>query len=205
MNADVESQAAENSEVGAGYAQILRIIGSALEEFQVESFDLEVKDNEYYIRGCAKTVNASAVPGERSSQLTGAWRKIRNRFFSQPSGVSFELHYTQENLRTLDLEGRAQRGSSAGYPNAQSLTETLRSAGGFLDSKRANLSALSMRGRWITLHYKSPQGHLVVEEHTAISLYNFWISMCARRANTVEVSRLSGKPKHFQVDAEELE
>jgi len=198
MDTNLESGVGTDAEANTAYAQIFRIIGSALEKLQVESFDLEIKDHEYSIHGYAKAVAANPA-----SNFAGAWRKIRSRFFSQPSGVSFELHYTQENLRDLELEGRSQRGNSPAYPDAQSLTETLRSVGGFLDSKQASLSRLSMRGRWVTLHYKSPQGHLVVEEHTAISLYNFWVSMCARRANAVQISPSSGRRKHFRVDTEE--
>jgi hypothetical protein len=202
MNTNLESEDRVDAKASTVYAQIFRIIASALEKLQVESFDLEIKHDEYYIRGYAKTDAANPALGrERSNNFAGAWRKIRNRFFPQPPGVSFELHYTPENLRDLELAGRSQRGSSPGYPHAQSLTETLRSVGGFLDSKQARLSRLSMRGRWITMHYKSPQGHLVVEEHTAISLHNFWVSMCARRANAVQISASPGR--RFRVDPDE--
>jgi hypothetical protein len=198
----VPLNAREKGEEGTiGYAQAFRIIGAALETLEVENFDLEIKGPEYWIRGCAKAPPNSMPARERT--FLGNWLKIRSRLFSQQSAASFEFHYTQDNLRELELKARSQRGASQIYPDAQSLSETLRSVGEFLDLKHAYLSRLSMRGRWVTLHYKSAQGHLVVEEHTATSLYSFWLGLCARRTVGDKTAPSLGARKHFRLDIEE--
>ncbi|HWP60118.1 MAG TPA: hypothetical protein VNL14_19650 [Candidatus Acidoferrales bacterium] len=199
-NVDAEREGADLAEPPSAfsYAQLFRTIASALAKLQVESFDLNIKEGVCEVRGFAK-----ALPGpseQRAHHLTGAWRRLRSRFFSPPAGAPFELRYTRASLRELELAGIAQRTNALRYPEPESFTETLRAVGAFLDSKGAKLSRLSMRGRWITLEYKSPQGHLVVEEHTAASLYSFWASMCAQRANA---GQISPGPKHFRVDIDE--
>lgn len=184
-----------------GYAQAFRVIGATLETLEVENFDLEIKNLEYWIRGCAKAT-AKPMPVE-GRKVFGNWLKMRKRLFSQQSGAAFELHYTQDNLRELELKGQAQRGTSQDYPEAQSLSEILRSVGELLDLKHVCLSRLSMRGRWITLHYKSAQGHLVVEEHTAASLYSFWVGLCARRSGGDKIAPSPGTRKHVRIDIAE--
>ena len=190
-------------EVTIDYAQAFRVIGAALEALKVENFDLEIKDLEYWIRGCAKEA-PNSVPVE-GRKYFGNWLKKRKRLFSQQSGAAFELHYTPDDLRDLELKGRALRGTSQGYPDAQSLSEILRSVGEFLDLKHVCLSRLAMRGRWITLHYKSAQGHLVVEEHTAASLHSFWVGLCARRAVTDKPTPTPGTRKQVRVEIAEQE
>ena len=198
----VQTNTGEKAQEGTiGYAQEFRVIGAALETLEVENFDLEIKDLEYWIRGCAKeSPNSAPVEGRK---FFGNWLKMRKRLFPQQSGASFELHYTQDDLRDLDLKGRSQRGTSQGYPDAQSLSEILRSVGEFLDLKHVCLSRLSMRGRWITLHYKSAQGHLVVEEHTAASLHSFWVGLCARRSVKDKPTPSQGTRKHLRIEIAE--
>jgi len=191
----------EVQEVTIGYAQAFRVIGAALEDLEVEDFDLEIKDLEYWIRGCAKDA-PNTVPVEKR-KFFGNWLKVRKRLFAPQSGAAFELHYTPADLRELELKGRAQRGTAQGFPDAQSLSETLRSVGEFLDLKHVCLSRLSMRGRWITLHYKSAQGHLVVEEHTAASLHSFWIGLCARRAGDDRPAPSGPARKHVRIEIAE--
>jgi hypothetical protein len=188
-------------EVTIGYAQAFRVIGAALENLEVEDFDLEIKDLEYWIRGCAKDAPNSAPVEKR--KFFGNWLKVRKRLFAPQAGAAFELHYTLADLCELELKGRAQRGTSQGLPDAQSLSEILRSVGEFLDLKHVCLSRLSMRGRWITLHYKSAQGHLVVEEHTASSLHSFWIGLCARRAVVDKPAPSPATRKHVRIEIAE--
>jgi hypothetical protein len=199
---DLQSSETKTEEGIVGYAPAFRLIGSAIETFKVESFDLEVKNDGYWIRGYARESSHNGTVHERTN-FFATWLRIRKRILPQQSGAAFEVHYTQDNLRELELKSRAQRGSVPAYPDSQSLPETLRCIGEFLDSKHASLSRLSMRGRWITLHYKSPKGHLVVEEHTATSLYSFWVSLCARRTSADKASLPSKGPKHFRLDGDE--
>ena len=57
--------------------------------------------------------------------------------------MDLEKHYTPQDLRQLDAEGRAKRRPFAGPPNLLSLSQVLRLAGNYVDRARGRLLRVS--------------------------------------------------------------
>jgi hypothetical protein len=96
--------------------------------------------------------------------------------------MDFEKHYSPEDLRALDREGRAKRRPFAGPPDLLSLSEVLRLAGNYVDRARGRLFRISWQDQsdkiqsitvqWEPLQDGQPsQSALTAIEELCIQIY----------------------------------
>jgi hypothetical protein len=162
------------------YAKELRTLGQALEAHEVSSVELEVESGVYFVRGKA-TVAQPAQPS--ISKL------IRDFVFgadSAPKAKDIEdisLRYTANEIKQLDDEARALRKDPSKTPDPHSLSQVLRGAGSYLDNKRTSLVGISIKGRWVTLRYRTAEGSLEQAKQDIEYFFNYWVKMYMRRKN----------------------
>lgn len=150
-------------------SQALRAIGQALEEVRLDDFDLERFDGGFVVR-------RHEPSSQEGKSLFGRIRR-RLRRGEDP----LELRYTMEDIETLDEKGKAQRTGEIGIPDFYSLSQFLRTVGGYVDQRRARLIAIFRRGLMLTIEYVKTDGQLVTEEHTVASFYNSFVQMYRHR------------------------
>jgi hypothetical protein len=98
------------------YSSILRCIGQSLEAIELKSIEVKTYGDNFIVQ---------------------AW----NRGTSMT--MDLEKHYSREDLRKLDAEGREKRRPFAGPPNLLSLSQVLRLAGNYVDRMRGRLLRVS--------------------------------------------------------------
>jgi hypothetical protein len=98
------------------YSSLLRCIGQGLEEMPLKALEVRTHGEEFILQG---------------------WHR------GTSMAMDFEKHYSLENLRALDREGRKKRQIFAGPPGLLSLPEVLRLAGTYVDRTRGRLIRVS--------------------------------------------------------------
>lgn len=98
------------------YSSLLRCIGQGLDEMPLKAIDVRTHGEEFVLQG---------------------WHR------GTSMAMDFEKHYSLEDLRALDRDGRKKRQPSAGPPDLLSLPEVLRLAGTYVDRARGRLIRVS--------------------------------------------------------------
>ena len=98
------------------YANALRCIGQSLEAMQLKAVEVKSHGDNYVIQ---------------------AWNK------GTSTSMDLERHCTPEDLRKLEMDGRAKRKAFSGPPNLLSLSQVLRLAGNYVDRMRGRLIRVS--------------------------------------------------------------
>lgn len=138
------------------YSSILRCIGQALSAMQLKAVEVRTHGEDIIVQ---------------------AW----NRGTSM--AMDFEKHYTPEDLRLLEAEGRAKRGAFTGPPDFLSVSQVLRMAGNHVDRMRGRLLRVSWQDQSdkiqsVTVQWESGQpgrdrgeSPLTVVEELCIHIY----------------------------------
>ena len=98
------------------YSSLLRCIGQSLEEMQLKAVEIKTHGDDLIVQ---------------------AWNR------GVAMAMDFEKHYSPEDLRALDREGRSKRRLFADPPDLLSLSEVLRLAGNYVDHARGRLIRVS--------------------------------------------------------------
>jgi len=98
------------------YSSILRCVGQSLEGMELKSVDIKSHGDDFIVQG---------------------WNR------GPSMAMDLEKHYTPEDLRKLDAEGRQKRKPFAGPPDLLSLSQILRLAGNYVDRMRGRLLRVS--------------------------------------------------------------
>lgn len=98
------------------YSSLLRCMGQGLEEMTLKAIEIRTHGDDLILQG---------------------WHR------GTTMAMDFEKHYSPEDLRALDKEGRKKRRAFAGPPDLLSLTEVLRLAGTYVDRTRGRLIRVS--------------------------------------------------------------
>src|SRR6478609_3584784 len=98
------------------YASTLRCIGQSLEAKELKSLEIKTHGDDFIVQG---------------------WNR------GPSMAMYLEKHYTPEDLRKLDAEGRQKRKPFAGPPDLLSLSQILRLAGNYVDRMRGRLLRVS--------------------------------------------------------------
>jgi hypothetical protein len=128
------------------YSSILRCIGQSLEDMGLKSIEVKTHGNNIIVQ---------------------AWNR------STSMAMDLEKHYTPENLRELEAEGRAKRRPSAGPPNMLSLSQVFRLAGNYVDRMGGRLIRVSWQDQSdkiqsLTVQWKTvPEGKETAESQGA--------------------------------------
>jgi hypothetical protein len=173
----------------APYAKSLRSIGQALEMLRFEAFDIESDGDDCLVRGVFQPSEDRAPEDLHSGPLPGIWRKLRRQDYAQAgfspvpwSAIVLELRYTPEEIDRLDHEGQARRRDPHGTPDADSLSQTLRAVGAYLDTKGVRLVGISRKNPFVIIRYQTPLQNRQEEQLTPTSLRDLWRTMYLRRA-----------------------
>ena len=98
------------------YSSILRCIGQSLERMELKSVDIKSHGDDFLVQG---------------------WNR------GPSMAMDLEKHYSPDDLRQLDAEGRQKRKPFAGPPDLLSLSQILRLAGNYVDRMRGRLLRVS--------------------------------------------------------------
>ena len=100
----------------SNYSSALRCIGQALQNQDIEVFDIKSYANSFHIQG-----------GDPNPPYTDL----------------IELDFSSEDITILDREGQARRGQSTDDVRFDSVAEILRAVGDYIDSKRVYLRRIN--------------------------------------------------------------
>ena len=129
------------------YASALRCFGQFLEGMELKALEIKTHNDDYILQ---------------------AW----NRGTSM--SMDLEKHFTLEDIRRLDAEGRANRRPFASPPNMLSLPQVLRLAGNYVDRMHGRLVRVSWQDQSdkiqsITVQWEASQaGREPVESQLAV-------------------------------------
>ncbi len=139
------------------YSKALRCIGQSLEEVALKALEVKTHGENYIVQ---------------------AWKK------GTSSSLDHEKHYTPDDIKTLEQEGRAKRKPFSGPFNPLNLSQVLRMAGNYVDLLRGRLVRVSWqdqsdRIQSITIQYEpfsvesgeGPDSHVTTIEELCIHIY----------------------------------
>jgi len=172
------------------YRRSLRAIGQGLEALCVEEFDLEAGNYHYVLNGHCKKIKAEAPP--KPNLLKDAFHFFRNNSKTHSSTrtpvkrilSSFEftgLRITGRDIVRFERQGKAQSSNATGTVNPQSISQTMRLAGSYLDYKKSRLLRLSWRSQSLTLWRRDGFGVESREIFTPANLYDLWVHQYKQR------------------------
>jgi hypothetical protein len=104
------------SHLGVRYAHVLRCIGQSLEALDLRSLELRTHGGNYVVQGWNRGI---------------------------PVSKEVDKQYTLDDIKKLEVEGRAQRKPAPGPPNLLSLSQVLRLAGNYVDRMHGRLIRIS--------------------------------------------------------------
>lgn len=128
---------------GIQYQVALRCIGQDLTPVLLEHLEITVQDRDFIAEG----------------RLMGA------------SGEALARRYTPENIKQLDELGDLRKTGGETTPDVSSLSESLRTVGRMVDSKRGRLIKLTKEQNKITFVYEDENGQALKEELYGLSIY----------------------------------
>ena len=147
-------------------AQILRAIGQVLERLSIDKFKLHYGDYSMIIRELAK----------------GGDKQFRDSRIIRP--CLRDLHYSFQEMESLDRQGRGHRLNPEGLPDSNSLTNVLRTAGNLVDLKSGQLAGVTRSDdRCLEIRYKTMRGGIQGEILDASDLYSLFVSCYLKRAD----------------------
>jgi len=172
-----------------GYSQPLRAMGQALEVINIQIFELEIAEDNVFIRG-----HVPLAPPDKqcdADQLRTIWGALPGAQDAFPehdrngSNAQIDLCYTARDIERLEEEGRSRRGTSHAVPDAWSLSQILRSIGAYLNQKRARLSNMMRQRDCIVIEYETSAGSTIKETLIMKDLYDLWVRMYLQRSERV--------------------
>jgi hypothetical protein len=179
------------SKASNSYRRSLRAIGQGLEALCVEEFDLEAGNYHYVVHGRCKKVKTEAPP-QKSNLLRDAFHFLSRNSKTHSSTrtpvkkilSSFEftgLRVTGRDIVRFERQGKARSSNAAGTLNPQSISQTLRLAGSYLDHKKSRLLRMSWRSQTLTLWRRDGFGVESREIFTPANLYDLWVHQYKQR------------------------
>jgi len=136
----------ENTPAKMRYSSILRCIGQSLETMELKSLEVKTHGDIFIVQAWSRGI---------------------------PMAMDLEKHYSPEDIRQLDSEGREKRRPFAGPPNLLSLSQVLRLAGNYVDRMRGRLLRVSWQDQSdkiqaLTVQWETVQpGKEAPESHAA--------------------------------------
>jgi hypothetical protein len=187
-----------------GYAEELRAVGQALEAQTFISVELEVEGDGYRVRAeVDQSKKADSSFGAIVKQLLlGFGSSLQTK--KQPTARAIETRYGAEEIQKLIQEGVARRLDTHTVPDYFSLSHILRQTGAYLDGLyHATLVRVTVKGDWITIHYRNGSGQLKEFTQDIQFFYDYWVKMYLRRSDR-PVPMLSMRPTYMAALEAEL-
>jgi len=150
------------------YHHDLRVIGQSLEAQNINVFELKCEMGRYLVNGSP----------EKPTSLRERLRLWRNR---DGDGNSRAISYDAQEIESLERLGRTRRAKAGGLPDFYNLSNLLRTLGGYLEAKNADLLQIQKQPLNVTLLYQNEGGHPYLEDRTIASFYEIFIAQHSRR------------------------
>ena len=176
------------------YADELRALGQALETQSLASFDLQATGSDYLVRGWVRSARQTRpyLWGRIAETVASVLRR-KNGVANLVGEVVYQ--FPPERIRQLHREGRDQRVNGNRTPDPCRLSQVLRSAGCYLDSKSGvSLSGIAVEDRWLTLSYVTAAGRVEQSRAGRDFLYDHWVRMYLRRRDPTGAGMPYGRP-----------
>jgi hypothetical protein len=173
------------------YGQLLRAMGQALEILKFGTFEMEVADQDFVVRG-------SAVTSSQQEEAQAIRERVRKFVWDALPGVAaspeeidfamstwpakLDLRYTPKDLDRLQQEGKAKRQTGIAVPDVARLSQLLRTIGAYVEHKQARLVKISRYGGSLAICYETGEGKTREESVSAGSLYEFWVRLYLQRS-----------------------
>ena len=158
----------ESMKAKASYDKDLRAIGQALEMRGITTFELKNQPGRYVVHGA----------DERPASVIAS---VRRWLQGGEKEDSSSISYTAQDIEKIDQDGKKRRVRGGRLPDFYSLSNTLRTLGGYLNSKDAQLLELHIRPLTVTLLYQNNDGHPQMEDRTIASFFNVFTVMHGKR------------------------
>lgn len=158
----------KSMEAQASYDKDLRAIGQALEIRGITTFELKSLLGHYAVHSA----------GERPASVMAS---VRRWLQGGEKEGSDSIIYTTQDIERIDQDGKQRRVRAGRLPDFYSLSNTLRTLGGYLSSKDAQLLELNIRPLTVTLLYQNKDGHPQMEDRTIASFFNVFTEMHGKR------------------------
>jgi hypothetical protein len=144
---------------GISYSDMLRVIGQDLEIRGIKAFD--IRDE-----------------GERIFVQCG--------YQDPPAQTPVTLYYTPRDIKELEPQGAEKRGQASKPGDFFTISQTLRTIGGYVDQKKARLIRLSNNdcpGADVVfrIEYETREGEHVVDDRSGSAIYDLCVNMYKRR------------------------
>ena len=156
------------------YDEDLRAIGQALEARDISVFELKRLADWYVIKGTP----------EQTGSLQSKVRQWLRRLSSGSTAESLTLGL--DDVEQLSQAGRAKRTDPGRLTNFQSVSNTLRTIGAYLDSREVDLVELHKRRFSITLSYRDKAGQERAEDRSIASFYRLFLELCGKRGQPLK-------------------
>jgi hypothetical protein len=177
------------------YAQLLRAIGQALEVLNFGSFEIEIADQDFLVRGSAvASTEQEEAQAIRKNILKFVWEALPGQAASEAEldfamstwPVQLDLRYTPKDVDRLEQAGKAKRQSTAGVPDIAGLSQLLRTIGAYVEQKRGRLVKIARYGESLAIQYDTMEGDMKEETVSAASLYEFWAKLYLQRSSALK-------------------
>ena len=172
------------------YANILRVIGQALEILNVAEFDLRIIDNDCVI-------NAYFLPAKLRSLAkyqTWIFGASRYRTDSHARSLDVEFKFTPAEISRLAREFARRRGNPSRTSDTFGVAELLRVVGHYLDLKKVPLLGIFRRDQFLTLRYRADQASHKQEYFQSSFFYSLFVKMYVQRSDRGAKSLI--RPEH---------
>ena len=91
------------------------------------------------------------------------------------------MSYDAQQIEELERLGRKRRTKLGGLPDFYNLSNLLRTLGGYLEIKNAELLRIQKQPLTVTLLYQNDGGHPHVEDRTIASFYEIFLGQHGKR------------------------
>jgi hypothetical protein len=175
------------------YADELRALGQALEPQGLVSVDLQAKGGDYLVRGWAHSRQEPRpyLLGRMEEMVVSA---LRGKSGTPMQVSEFVYQFPPERIQQLHREGRKKRVDGNQTPDPCRLSQILRSAGCYIDSKlEISLSGIAIKDRWVTVSYVTAAGRVEQTKAALDFYYDYWIKMYLRRRDPTDTASPDGR------------
>ncbi|HSF58335.1 MAG TPA: hypothetical protein VLD83_09705 [Candidatus Binatia bacterium] len=141
------------------YSEVLRVIGQDLEIRGIKAFDIRDEGEKILVQ-CGYQMPPAATP--------------------------VTLTYTPKDIRELRPQGEEKRGQPLERKDFFTLSQTLRTIGGYVDQQKARLIRLSNNefpGADVVfrIEYETREGERLVDNRSGSAIYDLCVNMYKRR------------------------
>jgi hypothetical protein len=175
------------SHASVSYQNVLRAIGQGLEALEVKSFDLEVSDNHYVVRGEGKKpMTADAPKSSRKKSFLSLVLNLTKKRTARTAGLPpfhfTGLRFTRTDIELLDRKGKVlQTNFESDAPDPHRLSQILRTVGAYLDQDGCRLVKISWRDGFLKLWHVNRRGVESKDILSPVALYDQWVHQYKHR------------------------